>query len=93
MKRITELVIALGLGLSAVASPVLAQERHDDQGTRRENRGDEMRQSRESARREAIAAYAQAKRDCGRERRNERAHCLRAAKEDYDHQIADSRRR
>lgn len=93
MKRIVEFAIALGLGLTAVATPALAQDRHDDNAMRRENRDDEMRQSRESAHREAIAAYAQAKRDCGRERRDERAQCLRAAREDYDHQMAESRRR
>jgi hypothetical protein len=94
MKWTSEFVTAAALGLAVVATPVLGQDRDDhDQGMRREHRDDEMRQSAEAARREAAAAYAQAKRDCGRERHDERKECLRAAKEDYDHQMAEARHR
>ena len=92
MRRILELAAAAALGLAATATPALAQDRHDRQDMRGEQRYDEMRQSPEAARREAAAAYAQAKRDCGRERQDERRECLRAAKEDYDHQMAGARR-
>lgn len=88
-------VAAAGLALTAATTPVLAQDRHDQDSDRRgdHTRNNDARQSPEIARREAVAAYAQAKRDCAREARAERAHCLRAAKADYDHQLADARRR
>jgi hypothetical protein len=90
-----EFAAAAALVLAAAVNPALAQDRHDqDQATRGDRgRNDEMRQSRDSSRREAVAAYAQAKRDCGRQRRDERAQCLRDAKEDYEHQMADSKGR
>ena len=93
MRRILELAAAAALGFAAMATPALAQDRHDhDQGMRGDQHYDEMRQSAESARREAAAAYTQAKRDCARERHDDRKECLRTAKEDYDHQMAEARR-
>ncbi len=91
MHPILRLAAAAAFGLAATTGPALAQDRHDHD--QRDDRGfDEMRQSPESARREAAAAYAQAKRDCARERHDERKECLRAAKEDYDHEMAEARR-
>ena len=94
MKRIFELAAAVALGLALVASPALAQDRHDhDQSMRGEHRDGEMRQSPESARREATAAYAEAKHVCARERHDRRKECLRVAKANYDHQMAQARHR
>ena len=88
MNWIPKIIVATLVGLS-VSAPVLAQERHDNSSMRRDDA--DSRQSRESARREAVAAYAQAKRECARERRDERTGCLRSAREDYDHQMAYAR--
>lgn len=94
MKHIVQLAAAAAFSLATLAGPALAQDRYNrDRSDRAEHRDDEMRQSPEAARREAVAAYAEAKRECAHERRDERKDCLRSAKEDYDRQMAEARRR
>ena len=98
MARFTTLAAAALIGLTCGAGSALAQDRHDaDRSMRSEPRHasehDEMRQSRDAMRREAAAAYAEAKRECARRDRHERNDCLREAREDYDRQMAEARHR
>jgi hypothetical protein len=90
--------LAAAVGLTSIAGPAFAQDRHDEErSTRQQDKGrmgrDESRQSSELTRREAMAAFAQAKRECARERRDGRTECLRQARQDYNQQMSDGRRR
>ena len=98
MNWVPALGLAAAVGLTSIAGPALAQDRHDEERSARQHDNarmtrDESRQSRELTRREAMAAFAQAKRECARERRDGRTECMRQARQDYDQQMSDGRRR
>src|SRR5947209_7092901 len=98
MSRFTSLAAMALLGLASATAPAWAQDRHDEDRGRGDHpryysERDEMRQSRDAMRHEATAAFAEAKRDCARRGRHERNDCLRQAREDYDREMAEARRR
>jgi hypothetical protein len=81
-------LLVCALALPALHGSAFAQDRdmrHDPDATVYREEGLE---SYAAARREAHAARAEAERACRHEREHDRDQCMRAAREDYDRQLA-----
>jgi hypothetical protein len=88
MKPLSSALLVCALAVPALHGTAFAQDRdmrHDpDAAVYRE----EGLESYANAQREAQAARAQAERACRHERQHDRDQCMRAAREDYERQLA-----